>query len=176
MEQQKNIIIPLTEKSESVLRNIIKKYGLEENQKEFFSKIKEHQLLNETIVIKLTRDLMAEKISTKTFLDSLKKDLNITTEKTKNIAKDIMHNLVPLLKIFTEEELENYKSTKKPSTEKETSTAKIILEKIKQNKPLGRDVSVPTVKKLEVKNVEKNAELLKGRGKRGQDIYKEPIE
>lgn len=177
MTEQKNIIIPLTEESDLKLKEIIKKYDLEENLEDFFSKVRKNISFNEIVVIKLTRDLMMEKISTYQFLDKLKEGLSITTEKTKNLAIDIKNNLMPLLKKYTEEDLKNYKSPKKPlPKEEENTVASIILEKIRGHESNKEDEVTPIIKKPEIKDVEKNAEILKVKGKIGQDIYKESIE
>ena len=175
MTEQNNITIPLSRESELALQEIIKKYGLEENLDGFFRKIKELKSLNETVIIRLIRDLMMEKISTHQFLDSLKSSLGISEEITKNLAKDIISELMPLLKKYTEKELKNYKSPIKPVEETTNNAAKIILEKIKQNNPSAPEI-IPVIKKPVITDVEKNAETLKIKGKIGQDKYREPVE
>ena len=190
-QKSNNIIIPLDEKSEAVLLEIIKKNNLEENDEQAFEKIKAHKPLNETVVIKLTRDLIVGRISAKEFAESLHRKLNISIEKTKMIAKDIINNLIPLLEKIPEDRLEDYNRKKKLSEVQEeieekqklpskSSTQDIILEKIRQSAPVQiveEQKPAIGVKKVKIKDVEENAERIKkekkwGREKTGEEVKK----
>jgi len=110
--EQKKIIIPLDEKSHSVLVGIVGKYKLQENMEDILKKAKEHTSFNEAVLIKLTRDFMLEKLSNKQFLDALHESFKTPKETTKNIALDIINNLIPTLEKIPEDKLAEHNRAK----------------------------------------------------------------
>lgn len=128
MLNQEKIIIPIDEVSNAVLFDIEKKYNLEETVEEIVEVAKNHEPLKVNIILNLTRDFMIEKISNNEFLDILHKKLKTSEGVTKNIALDIFHNLIPLLKKIPESRLVEY-NKKQFETEKKS---KIPKENIKE--------------------------------------------
>ncbi|MEK7664118.1 MAG: hypothetical protein AAB340_01570 [Patescibacteria group bacterium] len=207
----KNLTIPLNEEAISILDEIEKKYHLEESDDELIEIIDKDKPIRTVILTNLAIDLVLEKISNHEFLDGLQKNLGLSKDQTKSLALDVVNKLLPLLKPFTDEEIRRYRSTPEPNlpTEnekvknpKELTTQELLIEKIKQSIPDEKlkeasDRQQETdnnqqamVKKVEVKDVEENAEDLKkqreettrpgttgGHINKGQtDKYREPIE
>lgn len=112
MPEQKNMVIPFDDKARVVLSTIIEKYKLQEDEETAFKKLAEKKSLNQTVMIKLTRDLMTEKISNKEFLDALHENFKTEKEVTKNIALDIINNLIPILEKIPEDKLQENNRTK----------------------------------------------------------------
>ncbi len=167
MAKEKDKIIPLNEKSELELRRIIEKYKLKETDEEAIKKIHAYKIFNENIVIQITRNLMTEKISNHEFLDALHKELKTSKEVTKSLATDIVNDLIPLLKTYTEEELKSYRST--PEPEKELAIKPVPVA------PPTPAPKLPYSKKIEIPDVEDNAaNMQKAEGNRLRQGSGEP--
>jgi len=205
MAEQKNIIVSFNEKAITVLGNIESKYSLEENLEEAVKALRENKPFKINILVNLTRNLMVEKISNTGFLDALQKELKISKETTKNLALDIMDNLVPLLEKIPEDQLEEYnrkkseverknEETETPKDEKE-KLKEDLLEKLREHQNMPKEPEpeepppVPQVKKVTVEDVDKNAQKIQHIQQKEKpatpvekveqappDPYKEPIE
>ncbi len=178
MTEEKNIAILRNEKSDTILIGILEKYKLQETDGVVLKKAISHELFNETIVIGLTRDLILEKISNKGFLDALHKELKTSKEVTKNIALDIINNLIPLLEKVPEDKLEEYnrknrpklkinkEDTEKSATEKKEAFARAKEELMKKIgvAPAGATPSdeapMPYTKNPDIADVEENAKTI----------------
>ncbi|MBM3206725.1 MAG: hypothetical protein FJZ43_03845 [Candidatus Staskawiczbacteria bacterium] len=174
-----NIVIPLNEKSEAVLLDIIKKHRLEETDEKAFEKVRAHKLFNDGATLKLVRDLLSEKINNIQFFDALQSELGISKEATKNLAIDIMQKLVPLLEKIPEDKLQEYNRKKRDDIERredekriieatklKKSSQELLLEKLKGLIPDDdfdkKELEKPyEVKKVEVKDVEEVAKRIK---------------
>ena len=118
-EQKNNMVILFSKEALVVLYDIKKKHKLEESHEEILKKLQGNKVSKINILVNLTRDLMTEKVSNKEFFDALHKELEISAETTKNLAIDIMHNLIPLLEKIPEDQLEEY-NRKKTELERES--------------------------------------------------------
>ena len=214
MTEQKNIII-FPEKAELEFKRIINTYGLEESDAEAFNILMGGKLFKVAIIKKIIRAFVANIISEKDFNESLHKIIK-DQETAQKVSQDIIANLVPLLDKVPEDQLEQYNLQKdkedeerlsKINTEKEAETVKedvqkLMLEKIRQNAPIEKPLAIepqkPDIKKVDIVDVDKNAEeLVKAREllkqkeeeltkaktvlnqeeqKRGPDAYREQIE
>lgn len=178
MVEKQNIIVPLSEKADLVVSNLIERHGLEENEEETLKKLKENKLFNSSIIVKLTRDFVKETISEKELVESLKKGLEIPQQAAEKISKDIINNLVPLLEKIPEKELRETK------TEKEVGGGPTITMPVKppidlEKVPPKKEIPEPTFNKpLQVKKppTPKIPEEIKETktSKKG-DTYREPI-
>lgn len=119
-----------------------------------------------SIILKLSKDFSAQKISEETFVLELQKKLNIKNQVAKNIIKDVKEKILPLAeKIEEEESSAKINQPDIPSSfvkEKPKMTVeenKKVLEKTRE-KNTSEDIPVPTHKPKST----------------GPDSYREPIE
>ena len=189
MTEQKiknNIVIPLDEKSENVLIEIVKKHKLEETENQAFEKVKLGKHFNDGLIINLVRELLLDKINNIQFLNTLQSELKITREKTKNLSLDIINDLIPLLKKIPADKLQEYSRQKRDDDERlennirvkelinrqSAATAQeLLIAKLKGSIPdddfdkkeiIRKGLEKPyEVKKVEVKDVEEVAKNIK---------------
>lgn len=132
------------------------------------------------LIFKLAERIIKKEGAFKDISETLKKELHMHQKDAEKLAIDIKDKIVPLADIIIPEEDE---------LEKESSTQEIILKKIRgdslEKEVLEKEVpSLPGVKKIQIANVEENAEDLKKartltqqeEEKGGPDSYREPIE
>lgn len=172
-----------------VIDEILKNNGLEESNKEFFNKSIKGKEPRAIIIRDAAITIVEKRVSEKKIIELLAKHIETSQETAQKITEDIKQKLVPHAKIVPMGE------QKIPS---KISTQEIILEKIRrkmsEEKPPEKSQqgeTPPGAKKIEVKDVDKNAEKLKqereeidkpgtvgeGLQHKGQtDRYREPIE
>lgn len=167
MDSKANISSTFTEKSDSIVEDIKKKYGLEET----LEKLKiEGRNYNTFILTKLTMLHSRKEISDQELSNSLQKELSISEETSKLIAKDIITNLIPTLGKPGEKE------EKKPKEKSETFTKikpPMEVEKILQKQPQPMQAPRKKIPPLKEDVVEKPVSADQPRR---QDSYREPIE
>ncbi|OGZ69317.1 MAG: hypothetical protein A3D44_02560 [Candidatus Staskawiczbacteria bacterium RIFCSPHIGHO2_02_FULL_42_22] len=173
MIEEKNTIIPFSKNATDILYGIEKKYKLEETREETIQRIHNHKIHKINIVATLVRNFILEEISNTEFLDALHKELHISKEAVKNLAIDIVDNLIPLLEKIPEDQLEEYnrkkrsKEKNKEADVKKTENKKgefqeQLLNKIRGDvnipKPEPKETpATPNLKKPEIEDVEDNA-------------------
>lgn len=178
MAEEKNIIIPFSEKADLVVSNIIEKYGLKENEEKTLKKLKENKLFNSNIIVKLTREFVKGTISEEELIGLFKKELEISQQIAEKISKDIMDNLVPLLEKIPEEEL-GKTNIEKGVTEKIITATPIKppmgLKKTPSEGALEPVLKTPPKiqKPFTPKILEKNKEI---KTPKKEDAYREPID
>ncbi len=177
MTEKINIIVIFSAEADNVLADLIKKYNLQEGEDAAFDDTEKDIDPKEIILINLIEGFVLEKISNTEFLEALHKGLGTSKETTKNIALDIVHNLIPLLEKVPEDKLEEYNrkksepERKKMAQEEKTESKKEdfqeeLLNKIRASAPiqeqeLKEEPPAPGVKKVDITDVEKNAEKIK---------------
>lgn len=189
MDKTNNNIIAFSEKAESALLDIEKKYNLEEKDEEWMKKLKEKKPFNRDIVRDSIREFINGKTSEKTFADSLQKKLGCNKETAEKIFKDASDNIIPFLIKTSEEEIK--KGTFKNA---ETKPQQPILAKpirlIKEEKPapkITKETESPPLPKINPKidkpdvvrkKIEKpvTERPVKDNTKKQTDTYREPIE
>ena len=124
-------------------------------------------IIIDTVSIVLKKIISEEKI-----VELLEKHLKISEVKAKEVLSDIKIKIIPYAKEVSVDD--HKKGIGKVSAQE------FILEKIKKNAPIQQaSFSQPSnekIKKIEIKSVEDNAENLKNKNERGQDVYREKIE
>jgi hypothetical protein len=152
----------------SKISEILEKNGIEENVVE--AMFKEQSFIS--IVLHLVKDFAKEKISEKDFVLSLQKNLNISSQISENIIKEIKEKILPSAeKITIGTQAETEKSITASPIRLITEENENITEKIKPEHPV-----VPT-KKTRIKDINKPAEIKKPASSPGKpDNYREPIE
>ncbi len=175
MIEQKNLRVIFTQKAESVFFDILKNNELEESDEEFDAYIfKEKE--SRAMIIRDTIEIMARKIIPEDKLvELLQKHLEVSQDATEKIIKDIKEKLLPLLLMYPDEKFND------PIFREEIS------KKVSGDE---KNIVLPYDKKIDIKDVDKNAEKLKetretivqqntiGQGlqKKGTDTYRELIE
>jgi PIN domain nuclease of toxin-antitoxin system len=106
MADQQTTISIFTDRSDSVLSEIMAKYHLEENYEKVVQNIRENRLDNSVTLTNLTINLADKKMSEKSVADALQAQLGVNAQTATDITKDIVANLIPTLKKTTEEEIE----------------------------------------------------------------------
>lgn len=156
----KQIVFQLPENTYlfEMIDEILKKNNLEQTPKDFFSpsnaESRSHIIKDSAII------LYQKKVPEDKLADFLEKHLKTSKENVKKVIIDIKEKLVPYIKVIDviEEKEEEKREFQKPLP------------------PPQPEVLPPGVKKVDIKDVEENAEQLKREGRRGPDVYKEPIE
>lgn len=197
MEEQKNIRVIFTEKADSVLSGIMGKYGLEENDAQIVKKVQGKNPFNVVVLNRLTKNFAKGTISEKDFISSLQKDLDIPQQQAaEKIFKDIINNIIPLLKKIPEEELRKQPYIEKndeqkpelPPTPEKPDGSELVT---KTKSPIGaeqvfkkpRPVLEDKPERTEVikKPIKKNKEIEEFKApsaaqQKKQDTYREPVE
>src|SRR3989344_1559936 len=102
---QENIRILFPKETTSKLTDILKRYNLIESDELVLKTMQERKYSKETLLVITIRDFVMGKTSNHQFLDTLHKELGTSKEVTKNLAIDIVDNLVPLLEKIPENQL-----------------------------------------------------------------------
>jgi len=179
-QNQQKIRIILTEGANTALLDILKKYGLEENEDEVIEKLSEEKTSYEIIIDKLAKEFAKKEISEKDFFFSLQKNLNVSEEVAKKIAEDIKNIFIPLLEKIPETQFEISSSEKKLTPENLSEKSRIIAiepslpeEEPKKEEPIQS--SWKKTQRLAEQPIEKFEEKKQEETKL-QDTYREPIE
>ena len=95
MAEQKNLRVIFTDKADLILVEILKKYGLHENQEVVFNKLKKDKLPNEIKMQRMVEYFGKNIITQKEFNEALAKVFNINSSLAKSLSNDLVINLVP---------------------------------------------------------------------------------
>ena len=142
MAEQKNLRVIFTDKADLILVEILKKYGLHENQEVVFNKLKKDKLPNEIKMQRMVEYFGKNIITQKEFNEALAKVFNINSSLAQTISNDVVKNLVPKLEIHPEEKFNDpifrEEVSKKVFEEEsiEKTPKEILLEKIKRGTPI----------------------------------------
>jgi len=159
-----------------VIDEILKSHGLEENSKDFFNKIIAEEELGKESKVSIIKDvavlIVQKKIPENKIVELLGKHLEIPQETAEKIIQDIKEKLVPYAKVIDLEKESIERERRKQEAEKqreiEYKKEKIqeeLLDKIRGNAPAQEheleELPEPAVKKVDITDVEKNAEKIK---------------
>lgn len=152
---EKNLRVIFTKKADVVLFDILKNNGLEESEEEFFSKLEQDKEPKETIIkyaaITITKKIMPDE----NLIELLQKHLETSNNTAEKIVHDIKNKLLPLLLVYPSERFND------PVFREEISKKIFESENEGKQETKGQGGTLsPFVKKVEVTNVEKNAEIL----------------
>lgn len=164
MSDQKNLRIIFTDKADVVFDDIVKAYGIQETDEEFYDYIESDGESREMILRDTVEVMARQMISEKKLAGFLAKYLGISEEIAEKIIIDFKTRLMPLVLIYPDEKFDD------PAFSEEVSK-KVFEDRVKWVSP-----PPPIIKKVEIVNVEENAEKIKERGRRGQDVYRETVE
>ncbi len=163
MLDQKNLRVIFTDKADSVFLDILKTYGFQETDEEFNEYISNDKESREMILRNAVEVMAKKMIPEKKLVELLGKHLEIPVESVEKIVREIKNKLLPLLLVYPDEKFND------PVFREEISRK--VFGEAPKKEPI-----FPYVKKVEIANVEENAEKLKAQGKRGSDTYRESIE
>lgn len=162
--EQKKLRVIFTDQVEETFDQLAQTHDLQETDEEFNSYLENGNESRE-MILRDAIEVMAKKmIPEKKLIELLEKHLTISKESAEQIVKEVKEKILPILFIYPDEKFND------PSFREEIS--KKLGEKVEEPTKL---VSRPVIKKVEITDVEENAEKLKRMGKRDQDIYKEQI-
>lgn len=198
MEKDKNkriiFALPGDVTTAEVMNAILKGNGLEESKREYLEKSIQGEETHLTIIRDATFVLAKKRVPEKKLVEILAQHLKTSQQVAEKVVADIQQKLTPYAK-----EITIPKEEEKEKIVEELSTQELLIEKIKQgisndNKVTSKEYLPPeslpeTIKKIDVEDVEKNAEELKkkreetakpgtvgAQGKEQEDKYREPIE
>ena len=119
---KQKIIFP--ENTDLIISNILEKHGLAEAKEEVLEKLEADKKINGEIIIELIVRVAQEKISLQELVDSLKKELGISSQKAKDLANDLQKEIL----LFVEKTQEEIPSppSQKPAEEKPPSSKEDI--------------------------------------------------
>lgn len=196
MEQNNDIAIIFSQKSQANLLDIFKKYNLEENDEEWIKKLNEGAPKNIDTVVDLVRKFSEKEITEKDFETSLRKGLNLDEQTAKKVLTDITTYVVPFLRklpvqnieagilpkeMIDEEDPDSNKLIAKPQPSVNflppTETKKIITGPIPKMDTTKTDVPKRRPKKAPVATEEMAKPVQAPPPQQsGPDTYREPIE
>lgn len=166
-----NVRVIFTNKAEAVLTEVLKKYGLYENEQAILSKMEINKLPNEIKLQRMVESFAGQMITKNELKTFIAKVFRLNPAKAQSISNDVAKDLVLLLEIHPEEKFNDpdfrEEISKKAFGEEEAKVVaeQILLEKIRgsrTSKDMGQGKAPASpVKKVEVQDVEKNAERLK---------------
>ncbi len=187
MVEQKNLRVVFTQKADVVFSDILKNNGIKGTDEEFFDGSNEDEETPTTIIRDATIAIVKKLIPEKNLIELLGQHLGVSMEDTEKIVQDIKERLLPLLKVYSDEAFSN-------PTFREKISKEIFGDG--SLKPKAEPFP-PYYKKIDIEDVEKNAEKMRKEGKNimteekskfpkkaggktiedsGPDTYREPIE
>lgn len=151
MAEQKNLRVIFNKQANSVLTAIIETNGLTESDEDVLDSIEEGKEPKRTIVTSAAIAMARQTAPDKVLTNLLQKHLEISQEAAERIISDIKNKLLPLLLVYPNASFDN------PAFREE------IIKKIQGSEEEKPEVKtpVPSVKRVETKDVEKNAKILK---------------
>ncbi len=150
MDEQKKIRVLFTDKAELIFSEIIKKYNLQERDEELYKKYAEGKEGQVKIIRDAVKTIAKKIIPDEKLAELLEKHLRVSRDIINKMIQDIKSNLLPLLLMFPEEKFND------PIFREEISK-KVFGEE--------KGTILPYDKKIEIKDVDKNAEKIKQVGK-----------
>ena len=174
MDNQQNISSTFTNKSDTVLSEIMAKYKLEESSEEIIKKLNEGPAINVLLLTKFTMSFSRGEISEKEFVDSISKETNISQQIAEQVTKEIIENIIPTLGKHSEEK----KNIDVPAKIKTIKSISEIIKKPDQN---SADImtyeKLKSKKTLSPKKLERDIKPTpKPKQQSGPNKYREPIE
>lgn len=176
---EKDSVVIFTDEAELAFSDILKNHGLEETDDDFDRYISEDKETKEMIIRDAITVIVQKKIPETKLVEFLQKHLEIPSESVEKILRDIRRQLLPSLLVYPEEKLNDpvfREEVSKKISGYEKKTIQNPHEPSKEREIIPQKEKLPYAKKVEVKNVEENAEKINQEGKRGPDVYREPIE
>jgi len=143
---KKNLRVIFIDEAEVVFSDILKSFGLQETDEEFDEYILHNQESRESIARDAVVVMAKKLIPQEKLIEILQKHLQIPKESAGGIIINIKNKLLPLLLVFPDEKFND------PIFREEISK-KIFGEE----EPTTEMPPLPIVKKVEIKDVEKNA-------------------
>ena len=156
------------------LFGILKKYDLIENDEQVVKNIQERRHPKETMLVIIIKNFVMGKISNHQFLDALHKELKISKETTKNLAIDIMENLIPVLEKIPEGELGEY-NNKKALLEKENQSKVRDAESEEENSEAAKQEAFAKAKEELYKKIGIGEPAVEPASAEGSGVAKEPL-
>jgi len=182
-----------------IIDEILKNNGIEETLDEFEGALENNEESKLIIVRDTAKVILQKKIPEKKLIELLAEHLEIPQETAEKIIQEIKEKLIPYAKII---DLEKEEEQRKKEKEVEYQKEKIqeeLLNKIRGNAPIREsdmeaELPIISVKKIDIVDVEKNAERIKSERKpisstlkenkipqsapseNKKDPYKEPVE
>ena len=174
MDNQQNISSTFTNKSDTVLSEIMAKYKLEESSEEIIKKLNEGPAINVLLLTKFTMSFSRGEISEKEFVDSISKETNISQQIAEQVTKEIIDNIIPTLGKHSEEK----KNIDVPAKIKTIKSISEIIKKPDQNSAdIMTDEKLKSKKTLSPKKLERDIKPTpKPKQQSGPNKYREPIE
>ncbi len=119
---KQKVIFP--ENTDLIISNILEKHGLAETKEDILEKLEADKRIYGEIIIELIVRVVQEKISFQELADSLKKELNLSSQKAKDLANDLQKEIL----LFVEKTPEEIPSppSRKPAEEKPPSSKEDI--------------------------------------------------
>lgn len=145
IKDEKNLVAIFTEEADTILYDIMTKYSLKESDDERINKLMRNKLSNEVILDHEIKNFLKKELSFDQFIKILEANLEIDYQSAENLAKDIKEVLLQFIDLVPEDQLEEY-------NEKHDKG------KLK-NPTLNNESNVNYIKKIDIKNVEENAEI-----------------
>ena len=133
---KQNLVFP--EDTCSTIFDILKKYGLREDDKEIMEKWKRGEEGNSEIVARIFKNTIKKELSPQKFSDLIKEKLNISSEKSRKISDELQKDVLSLIKIKRE--------TKNSKIIKKTISQKLEDKKTKNKKIDKKDIYRESVK------------------------------
>ncbi len=194
--------LPTDADTADVINEILKDNDLKETLDERFDKI----INNEDSKLVIIRDaaiiLVQKKISEEKLVEFLQKHLGISMEIARKVVTDIKEKLIPYAKIIDVKKEEELREKEEKTKKQKEDIQEALLEKIRNDMPFQKsEEKLPAsyLKKIEITDVEKNAEEMEKEGmnviskeknkftkkeevkspqtqKNKPDVYREPIE
>lgn len=164
MTNQKDILVIFTEKADHIFADILKNYNLEESEEEFLDDIMDRKESRRTIIRDMAIAMAKKMIPEENLVELLQKHLGVPKEFIEKVVRDIKNKLLPLLLVYPEEKFDDPVFREEISGE--VFGGEEFLDKSFEKKVLPES---SYVKKIEITNVEENAEKMQVEKKISQD-------
>lgn len=105
MPKQDSKRIIVTDKADSVIGQLFKKYNLEEDPKQYIDKIKKNESPNDVLIVKVAKKIADNSVSEKEAAAVFQKNCGLAADKANQLAREIKSSAVPFIEIISEENL-----------------------------------------------------------------------
>ncbi len=177
MDEQKNLRVIFTKEADYMFADILESNGFKESEEEFDKYIFEEKETRANIIRGIMIAIAKKITPDEELIENLQKHLEISKESAENLVKDIKSKLLPLLLIYPDEKFSDpifrEEISKKVFGDEKNESLSAPL--VKKNPPTQTDKLPPFIKRVEIKNVEENAEFYQ-QDKKYTDEAKKSIE
>ena len=160
-----DFVLPTKTTLTEIIDVILEKNGLKDTIEEYYDESNKDNEPKVAIIRDVALIIFQDKIPENKLVELLEKHLETSKETAEKIIQDIKENLIPYAKIIDLEKEEEQRKKEKEAEYQKEKIQEELLNKIRNNAPIQKndteeELPIISVKKIDITDVEKNAEKI----------------